>query len=86
MVTRIFLHGLESSNQGTKSIFFRDLCQDILLPNFRGSLQERVKKLENVLFGKSGIKIVGSSFGGLMASIYAMQNEQSLEKLSCCII
>lgn len=81
MITRIFLHGLESSNQGTKSIFFRDLYPDMLLPNFRGSLQERVKKLDNVLSGKSGIKIVGSSFGGLMASIYAMQNEEIVDTL-----
>ena len=81
MITRIFIHGLESSNQGTKSIFFRKLYPDMLIPNFRGSLQERVEKLDKVLSGKSGIKIVGSSFGGLMASIYAMQNEEVVDSL-----
>lgn len=81
MITRIFLHGLESSNQGTKSIFLRELYPNMLIPNFRGSLQERVKKLDNVLSGKQGIKIVGSSFGGLMASIYAMQNEEIVDTL-----
>ena len=31
-------------------------------------------KLEGILAGKKEIKIVGSSFGGLMATIYAMEN------------
>ena len=81
MVTRIFLHGLESSNQGTKSNFFRRLYPDMLLPNFTGSLEERMKKLDGILSGKSGIRLVGSSFGGLMASIYAAENEPDVDCL-----
>ena len=71
---RLFIHGLESTNQGTKSVFFREHFPDMIIPNFPGSLEERMTKLEGILAGKEEIKIVGSSFGGLMATIYAMEN------------
>ena len=81
MSLNLFIHGLESGNQGTKAVFFRKNFPDMLTPNFPGDLQERMEKLNTILAGKSGIKIVGSSFGGLMASIYAMENEPSVDKL-----
>ena len=81
MTIRIFIHGLESSNKGTKSVFFRERYPDMIIPNFAGDLNERMEKLEGVLSGKSGIRLVGSSFGGLMASIFAMQNESRVEKM-----
>jgi len=81
MSFRIFLHGLESSNQGTKSVFFRERFPDMLIPNFRGSLPERMKKLNEILSDKSRLRIVGSSFGGLMGSIFAMENEPMVERL-----
>ena len=81
MTVRIFIHGLESSNKGTKSIFFREKYPDMIIPYFTGDLEVRMEKLESVLSGKSGIRIVGSSFGGLMASIFAMENESRVEKL-----
>ncbi|MBW2609163.1 MAG: alpha/beta hydrolase [Deltaproteobacteria bacterium] len=81
MSFRIFLHGLESSNQGTKSVFFREKYPDMLIPNFSGSLQRRMGKLNDILAGKSGIRVVGSSFGGLMAAIFAMENEPSVDRL-----
>ncbi|MFC1841143.1 alpha/beta hydrolase [Thermodesulfobacteriota bacterium] len=81
MSLKIFIHGLYSGNQGTKAVFFREKFPDMLTPNFTGDLEERMEKLNAVLTGKSGIRIVGSSFGGLMASIYAMENESSVDKL-----
>ena len=81
MTVRIFIHGLESSNKGTKSIFFREKYPDMIIPYFTGDLAVRMEKLETVLSGKSGIRLVGSSFGGLMASIFAMHNESRVEKL-----
>jgi predicted esterase len=74
MIPRIFIHGLESSNQGTKAVFFRDKYPDMILPTFEGPLTARMEKLNRTLSGKSEIRIVGSSFGGLMASLFAMQN------------
>lgn len=81
MTVTIFIHGLESSNKGTKSIFFRDRYPDILIPNFAGDLEARMEKLDRVLSDKTGIRLVGSSFGGLMASIFAIQNESRVEKM-----
>ena len=81
MAVKMFIHGLESSNQGTKSIFFRNKYPDMIIPNFRGDLHERMKKLHGILADKFQISLVGSSFGGLMASIFAMENEPRVEKL-----
>jgi pimeloyl-ACP methyl ester carboxylesterase len=78
---RIFIHGLESDNQGTKSIFFRKHYPDMIIPHFIGDLSERMEKLNEVLSGSSDIRLVGSSFGGLMASIFAMENEPRVDKL-----
>ena len=81
MSTKIFIHGLESSNQGTKSIFFREKFPDMILQTYKGDLQERMKKLKGVLAGKSNIRLVGSSFGGLMASLFAMEQEHRVAKI-----
>jgi len=62
MPLRIFLHGLEGSNLGTKSVFFRDSYPDMIIPNFTGNLWERMKDLGEILSGRSGISLVGSSF------------------------
>lgn len=81
MSFKIFLHGLESSNQGTKSVFFRERYPDIIIPNFVGDLQQRMDKLNRILSDKSGIRLVGSSFGGLMASIFVMENESRVDRI-----
>lgn len=81
MSLRIFLHGLESSNQGTKSVFFRERYPDMIIPHFVGGLDERMEKLNDILSEGSGIKIIGSSFGGLMAYIFAMENESRVDSL-----
>ena len=81
MIHRIFIHGLESSNQGTKAVFFRDKYPDMILPTFEGPLQTRMEKLKRILLGKSEIRIVGSSFGGLMGTLYAMENEAHVKQM-----
>jgi len=78
---RIFIHGLESDNKGIKSIFFREHYPDMIIPHFVGELSERMKRLEEVLSGHTDIRLVGSSFGGLMASIFTMQNEPRVDRL-----
>jgi pimeloyl-ACP methyl ester carboxylesterase len=78
---RIFIHGLESNNQGTKAVYFRKNFPGMLTPNFPGSLEERMTKLRSLLSGESGIILVGSSFGGLMASIFAMEDEPRVKRL-----
>ncbi len=80
-VSRIFIHGLESSNKGTKSVFFREKFSDMIIPTFVGTLPERLSALDRFLAHKSGIRIVGSSFGGLMGALFAMNNEERVHRL-----
>ena len=81
MSVRIFIHGLESSNQGTKGLYFKQEFPDMIIPNFPGTLQERMQKLNRTLSKKSGIRLVGSSFGGLMAALFAMENERRVDRM-----
>jgi len=81
MSFRMFIHGLESSNQGTKAVFFRDAYPDMVTPHFTGPLPQRMEKLRSILSDQTEIILVGSSFGGLMAAIFAMESEARVKKL-----
>ncbi len=81
MSCRMFIHGLESSPQGTKAVFFRNRYPDMLTPHFTGPLRERMDRLNAMLAGKREITLVGSSFGGLMATLFALENEDRTKKL-----
>jgi predicted esterase len=81
VATTLFIHGLESSNQGTKSVYFRERFPDMMIPNFPGDLDERMAKLRTLLEGKEDIRLVGSSFGGLMATLFAMEAEGRMDRL-----
>ncbi len=80
-VTRVFIHGLESSSQGVKGVFFRQRYPDMMIEDFHGSLKERMEKLNRLLGGMDDLILVGSSYGGLMAAIYACENELRVKKL-----
>lgn len=80
-ITRVFIHGLESSSQGTKGVFFRKGYPDMIVEDYPGSLEERMGKLNNLLANRNDIVLVGSSFGGLMAAIYACENEDRVRKV-----
>ena len=80
-VTRVFIHGLESSSQGAKGVFFRERYPDMIIEDFSGPLEERMGKLNGVLAGHTDLILVGSSFGGLMAAIYACENEPRVRRV-----
>ena len=77
----IFIHGLESSSQAVKAQLLREIFPQILTPEFRGSLAERMAVLEPILDRASGWTIIGSSFGGLMGALYTCRNPQQVNKL-----
>jgi len=78
---RIFIHGLQSSNQGTKALYFKKHFPDMMVPNFTGSLEARMIQLNGVLADLSNLVLVGSSFGGMMAAIYAGEYESKVQKM-----
>ena len=66
---------------GTKGVFFRDKYPDMIIEDFVGTFKERMEKLNKLLSGKAPLILVGSSYGGLMATAYAFNNERSIKKL-----
>jgi pimeloyl-ACP methyl ester carboxylesterase len=77
----IFVHGQESSSQGTKGLHFRKHFPEMIIPDFVGDLQGRMTELNEILLNKRRITLIGSSLGGLMASLYAFQNQDRIQKL-----
>lgn len=74
MANLVFLHGLDSSSQGTKARFFRRHFPAMIIPDFAGPLAERLATLAELLAGKADLTLIGSSFGGLMATIFALEH------------
>lgn len=79
--TLVFIHGLESTAQGAKGQFFSQIFPQMIIENYTGNFTRRMRKLNSVLTGKTNLIIVGSSYGGLMAVQYAMDNENRIKKL-----
>lgn len=77
----IFLHGLESSSQTYKAGVIRNLFPELLVPDFSGPLEERMKALYPLLGDKREWTIIGSSFGGLMGAIFTCEHPDQVRKL-----
>ena len=76
-----FLHGLESSGNGTKGRFFGEKFPNIKRPDFDGDLDTRLVQLEKQCAGEKKITLIGSSFGGLMACCFAENNRERVTRL-----
>jgi pimeloyl-ACP methyl ester carboxylesterase len=79
--TRVFIHGLDSSSQGTKGTFFRERYPEMLMEDFSGPLETRMDQLERSLAGRNNLILVGSSYGGLMAALFACKNEALVRRI-----
>lgn len=77
----IFIHGLMGSSLGVKATLLREMFPDIIVPDFRGELDDRLRELESVLENRLALTIIGSSFGGLMGALYACEHPQQVNKL-----
>lgn len=80
-VTRVFIHGLDSSSRGTKGTFLHKRYPEMIMEDFSGSLEQRMAQLERGLATKSNLILVGSSYGGLMAAQFACKNESRTRRL-----
>ena len=80
-ITRVFIHGLDSSSKGTKGSYFRKRYPGMIMGDYTGSLEERMEKLYADLAGKKNLILVGSSYGGLMAAIFACRREPLVRRL-----
>ena len=54
----------------------------MIIPTFVGTLPERLSALDEVLSNQWDIRMVGSSFGGLMGALFAMENEARVKRLT----
>ena len=79
--TLVFIHGLESTAQGTKGQFFRQFFPQMIIEDYTGDYATRMRKLDSLLSSKSYLILVGSSYGGLMATQYAIDNEERVKKM-----
>ncbi len=77
----LFLHGLDSSSRGTKGRFFTENFPGIIAPDFTGSLQDRLQALETICRGLDRLILIGSSFGGLMATCFAIARPERVQRL-----
>jgi 8-oxo-dGTP pyrophosphatase MutT (NUDIX family) len=77
----LFLHGQDSSSRGTKGRYFSENFPGIIIPDFIGSLYERMQALERICRTWDRLVMIGSSFGGLMATCYAITYPEKVRKL-----
>ena len=77
----LFLHGLDSSIEGTKAQWFRRHFPGVRLQNYTGELDERLAQLEAQVAGLERLVLVGSSFGGLMAACFALRSPERCRRL-----
>jgi 8-oxo-dGTP pyrophosphatase MutT (NUDIX family) len=77
----IFLHGLDSSGRGTKGRYFSENFPSVKTPDFTGDLDERMQALSRICWNWNAMVMIGSSFGGLMATCFAMAHPEKIRKL-----
>lgn len=83
----VFLHGLESVPQGSKYHTLQTLgLGEVVVPNCQDVLDpaERMRIIEETLREVPRAVLVGSSFGGLMALLYAAAHPDRVAGLMLC--
>lgn len=79
--TLVFIHGLESTSQGNKAQYFRKWFPQMIIEDYTGDFETRMNRLNRILSGKDNLILVGSSYGGLMAARFALDNEKRIRKM-----
>ncbi len=77
----IYIHGSESDSNSGKARLFREWFPGIMTPDFKGSFGERMSQLHKIFSDQAGWTLIGSSYGGLMATIFTLEHEAQVRKL-----
>ena len=77
----IYLHGSESDSNSGKARQFREWFPGMLTPDFTGSFNERMSKLHSILADETDWTLIGSSFGGLMGTVFTLDHATQVRKL-----
>ena len=79
--TALFFHGLDSSSRGTKGQWFRQHCPAVRMHDYHGELNQRLDQLEKEVADLANLILIGSSFGGLMATCFALRHPERCHRL-----
>lgn len=77
----IYLHGLESNSQSGKARQFAQKFTGMVTPDFVGSFEERMAQLYPIFGDEKDWTIIGSSFGGLMGTVFTCEHPTQVRKL-----
>jgi pimeloyl-ACP methyl ester carboxylesterase len=77
----IYLHGSDSSSQSGKARQFAQKFPGMVTPDFTGSFEERMGQLLPILGAQKEWAIIGSSYGGLMGTVFTCKNPSQVRKL-----
>jgi pimeloyl-ACP methyl ester carboxylesterase len=77
----VYIHGSESDSNSGKARQFREWFPGMVTPDFKGSFDQRMSQLHDILSDKTDWTLIGSSYGGLMATVFALDHEKQLRKL-----
>lgn len=77
----IFIHGQDSSSRTYKATLLRAARPDALVPDFAGSLEQRMAQLAPLVSAGRDWVMIGSSMGGLMAALWACAHPNALRRL-----
>ena len=77
----IYLHGSDSNSNSGKARLFREWFPGMLTPDFTGTFEERMTQLYSILSNKIDWTLIGSSYGGLMGTIFTLEHATQVRKL-----
>ena len=77
----VYIHGSESDSNSGKARQFWEWFPGMVTPDFKGSFDEWMMQLCEILSDKTNWTLIGSSYGGLIATVFALEHEPQLRKL-----
>jgi pimeloyl-ACP methyl ester carboxylesterase len=77
----IYLHGSDSDSNSGKARLFREWFPGMLTPDFKGTFEERMDQLYSILGSQENWTLIGSSYGGLMGTVFTCDHPIQVRKL-----